>query len=302
MNIVNFGSLNIDHVYSVDHIATCGETIQAITCDLFPGGKGFNQSIALARSGKKIFHAGCVGKDGDSLLEYLCKNGVNVQYLAKAPLMSGHAIIQVDKHGQNSIMIYGGSNQSVTKEMVDHVLSAFQKGDILLLQNEISQVDYLIRKGHERGLSIAFNPAPFTPSILNYPLDQLDYLFVNEIEAAYIAQEVLDTPMDVVADTLEKRFPNVTTVITMGKEGAFLLQRGEKIFQPSYPTETVDTTGAGDTFIGYFLGAVSNHIPYKAAMQYAAAAASLTVSRKGAAPSIPYFDEVDAFLLQKQIR
>ena len=298
MNIVNFGSLNIDHVYSVDHIATCGETIQASACDLFPGGKGFNQSIALARSGQKIFHAGCVGKDGDSLLEYLCKDGVNVQYLAKAPLMSGHAIIQVDKHGQNSIMIYGGSNQSVTKEMVDHVLSAFQEGDILLLQNEISQVDYLIKKGREKGLSIAFNPAPFTPSILDYPLDQLDYLFVNEIEAAYIAQ-ALDSPMDVVAGTLEKQFPHVTIVITMGKEGAFLLQGGEKIFQPSYPTETVDTTGAGDTFIGYFLGVVCNYSSCKTAMRYAAAAASLAVSRRGAAPSIPYLNEVDAFLLQK---
>lgn len=291
MNIINFGSLNIDYVYSVDHIVREGETVETSGRALFPGGKGLNQSVALARAGTPVFHAGCIGEDGTYLTDYLQENGVDVSHVSKESCATGHAIIQVDKAGQNSIFLYGGSNQAVTEAHIDRTLAQFRPGDILLLQNEISGVGYLIRRASELGLTIAFNPAPFTPEILEYPLEKLDYLFLNEIEAACVAGDP-DGTIEQSAAELERKYPEVTIIITMGKDGSVLLHRGERIYQKAFHVEAVDTTGAGDTFVGYFLSSVLNGFSLQETLVCATAASALAVSREGAAPSIPYFEEV----------
>ena len=150
IKILNFGSCNIDYVYSIDHIVKAGETETTHKMSVFPGGKGLNQSIAAARAGVKIYHAGCVGCDGDILTKILAESGADISYIKRTPEKNGHAIIQVSKEGENSIFLFPGSNELITEDYIDNVLSGFGKGDILLLQNEISNVDYIAEKAHKR--------------------------------------------------------------------------------------------------------------------------------------------------------
>ena len=137
MKVLNFGSLNLDYVYQVDHIIIPGETQATKSRNTFCGGKGLNQSIALAKAGIPVYHAGQIGEEGDILLETCKANGVNTEFIKKVPGPSGHTVIQVDKNGQNSILLFGGSNRSITREFVDEVFANFEKDDILLLQNEV---------------------------------------------------------------------------------------------------------------------------------------------------------------------
>jgi ribokinase len=182
MKILNFGSLNIDYVYSVDHFVEPGETILANDLKTFCGGKGLNQSIAIARAGGEIYHAGCVGQDGQILLDKLNDHGVNTQYINMLPGPSGHAIIQVNRNGQNCIFLFGGANQKITKAFIDQVLANFEKGDILLLQNEINHMPYIMGEAHKKGLDIALNPSPISRSLVKYPLQFVKYFILNEIE------------------------------------------------------------------------------------------------------------------------
>ena len=150
MKVLNFGSLNLDYVYQVESILIPGETQASKDRKTFCGGKGLNQSIALAKAGIPVFHAGMIGEEGDILLETCRENGVNTDFIRKIQGPGGHTVIQVDKNGQNCILLFGGSNRSITREFVDEVLSAFEKGDILLLQNEINELDYIIDQAYEK--------------------------------------------------------------------------------------------------------------------------------------------------------
>lgn len=153
MKVLNYGSLNIDYVYSVDHIAQIGETILSDSLKTFCGGKGLNQSIALAKAGVAVNHAGLIGEDGDILLDICKEYGVDTTYIKKVPAQGGHTIIQVDKEGRNNIILYGGTNQMQSREYIDKVLSDFTAGDYLLLQNEINQLDYIIDKAYEKEMT-----------------------------------------------------------------------------------------------------------------------------------------------------
>ena len=165
MRILNFGSLNIDYVYRVNEIVRPGETISASVRDRFCGGKGLNQSTALARAGAKVCHAGMTGHDGVFMIDALKDSGVDTRYIVMSESESGHAVIQVDKEGQNSIIIYPGANRQITEQMIDRVLEGFEEDDWVLLQNEINNTGYIIDKAYEKGLKIAFNPSPIDDSI-----------------------------------------------------------------------------------------------------------------------------------------
>ena len=134
MKILNFGSCNIDYVYSLDHIVRVGETETTNKLEIFPGGKGLNQSIAASKAGVKVYHAGCVGYDGNLLTDILSENGIDISYLRKTPEKIGHAVIQVSNKGENSIFLYPGSNEMVSEDYIDDVLENFDSGDIILLQ------------------------------------------------------------------------------------------------------------------------------------------------------------------------
>ena len=286
MNILNFGSLNIDLVYQVEHIARPGETIASSSHQVFAGGKGANQSAALARAGARVFHAGQVGPDGQWLVDKLAGLGVDVQQIRVGDVPTGHAIIQVDRHGQNSIVLFAGANARIDRGAIDTALSHFDRGDILLLQNEINDIAYIITSASERGLTICLNPAPFGPEVRAYPLELVDVLIVNETEATGL----------VGASTLAALAalcPHAQIALTLGAAGVQYRSSTEEFHLPAPQVEAIDTTGAGDTFIGYFLQGLTADMTAQDAMARAMQAAALCVTRPGAMDSIPAADEID---------
>lgn len=289
MKILNFGSCNIDYVYSLEHIVNPGETEKTSAMNIFPGGKGLNQSIAVARAGGKIYHAGCIGEDGDMLRELLAENGVDVSYLKKVDTKNGHAIIQVSADGENSIFLFSGSNASVTHGFIDSVLNNFGVGDILLLQNEISNVPYIIEAAYRRGMSIIFNPSPINEKIAEIDFSMLSYIILNTVEAREISG----------AETVEEglrffksSYPDLKLVLTLGKKGCVYTDFINEIYQPAFCVKAVDTTGAGDTFAGYFVAELARGADCADILKTASAASAIAVSREGAAPSIPTKTEV----------
>ena len=289
MKILNFGSCNIDYVYSLDHIVNVGETETTYKMEVFPGGKGLNQSIAVAKAGAKIYHAGCVGYDGGMLTDILQCNGVDITYLKTVDAKNGHAVIQVSSKGENSIFLYPGSNEMITKDYIDAVLENFDKGDILILQNEINYVDYIVKKAYETGMCIILNPSPFNEKICKVNFDMLSYLVINEVELIGISG--CSEPEEGLL-YLKKRYPSLKIILTLGENGSVLFDGKQEFWQPAYKVNVVDTTSAGDTFLGYFVAELSKGTEYSQILKIASAASAITVSRKGAAPSIPNKDEL----------
>ncbi len=296
MKILNYGSLNIDHVYHVPHFVRPGETLSSLDMQLFAGGKGLNQSIALARAGADVWHAGAIGKDGGMLSGILKDSNVNTGCLKIRDVPTGHAIIQIDENGQNCILLYGGANQTMNRLEIEEVLSHFEEGDILLLQNEINELGTIMELAFRRGLKIYLNPSPMNEIIHELPLSYVDCFLLNEVEAADICGVGEDEALAVLHD----RFPKAELVLTLGSKGAVCMT-GERVFhQDSFPVEAVDTTAAGDTFTGFYISAVASGKDTALALREAAAAAAIAVSRAGAAPSIQVYDEMAAFLKQMQ--
>ena len=297
MKVLNFGSLNIDYVYSVDRFVRAGETISSNGLQLFCGGKGLNQSVAFARSGAETYHAGCIGKDGGMLTDMLKGAGANVQFVRTLEdTASGHAIIQVSKSGENCIMLHGGANQRMDNAFVDEVLSHFGPGDLLMLQNEINNLDYIIRSAKARGMLIVLNPSPFNERITALDLSLLDAIIVNETEGNEISGE---SEPDAILAALLARYPRMKIVLTLGKEGAIYADATRRASCPILSMPVQDTTAAGDTFTGYFFSALLGGKSPEEALKTATAASALAVSRMGAAPSIPTADEVQALLAER---
>ena len=292
MKVLNFGSLNLDYVYDVDHFVREGETLSSTDMNVFCGGKGLNQSVALAKAGVKVYHAGAVGSaDGEMLTDALSNVGVDISYIRRYDMPSGHAIIQENKSGNNCILLYGGANQNIDKEFIKDVLKDFDKGDILLLQNEISNLSFIVDEAFAKGIRIVLNPSPINESIFECDLKKISYLILNEIEAADILSVEYKSKDDLI-EKLTKSFPDTGLVLTLGEEGSVYVDKDCKIYQGIYPTEVVDTTAAGDTFTGYFIAGLVEGMDIKSALRQASKAASITVSKKGASPSIPFVKEV----------
>lgn len=289
MKILNFGSLNMDFVYSLDHIVSPGETLTSRGFDTFPGGKGLNQSIAAARGGAKIFHAGCIGTDGELLKDILDKSGADTSYIKKAECKNGHAIIQVDAAGQNSIFVFPGANEAVSKEYVDRVLKDFEKDDIILLQNEISNVDYITDLAYRKEMCIIFNPSPYNEKIDKIDFNKLSYIILNEVEAKEVSGE--DDPRESI-ECILKKYPNLKVLMTLGSKGCVYADKGIRVSQSAFEVETVDTTAAGDTFTGYFVAELAKGTMIEEALKIASAASAVAVSKEGAEPSIPQRDEI----------
>lgn len=274
MKVLNFGSLNLDYVYQVNSILIPGETQASTDRKIFCGGKGLNQSIALAKAGVPVYHAGLIGDGGEILLE-------------SGPC--GHTVIQVDQNGQNCILLYGGANQSITKEFVDEVLSHFDKGDMLLLQNEISELDYIIEKASEKEMQIILNPSPYNNKLDKCDLNKISLFLVNEIEGEQITGE---KEPDEILKKFSQMYPDASVVLTLGGDGAVYQDKKGIYRQGIFPVKAVDTTAAGDTFTGYFLASVLEKMSPEECLRMAAKASSIAVSRLGAAASVPMRNEV----------
>lgn len=289
MKILNFGSLNMDFVYSLDHIVSPGETLTSHGFDTFPGGKGLNQSIAAARAGTKIFHAGCIGTEGDLLKDILKKSGADISYIKKAECKNGHAIIQVDAAGQNSIFVFPGANEAISKEYVDRVLKDFEKGDIILLQNEISNVDYITDLAYNKEMCIIFNPSPYNEKIDKIDFNKLSYIILNEVEAKEVSGEA--DPRESIEYIL-KKYPNLKVLMTLGSKGCVYADKDIRVRQSAFEVDTVDTTAAGDTFTGYFVAELAKGTRIEETLKIASAASAVAVAKEGAEPSIPHRGEV----------
>jgi ribokinase len=290
MRILNFGSLNIDYVYAVDSIVKPGETIKGLERNVYCGGKGLNQSIALANAAADVYHAGVIGEDGGMLLDALHAAGVNTDAIKTVAGSSSHTFIQVDRNGQNSILFFAGDNLKIEEEFILETLNKFEPGDYLLLQNEIGNIPLIIKHASNKGMKIVFNPSPINNEVTAYPLELIDIFILNEIEGSMLTGE---TSPDQIINSMRKTYMNARTVLTLGENGAMYGYKGQVVFQPAFQARVVDTTAAGDTFTGYFLAAYLRQKSVQDALKLAAKAAAIAVSRYGAAPSIPNLAEVE---------
>lgn len=289
MKIYNLGSLNIDYVYTVEHFVKAGETLSSQKMDIFPGGKGLNQSVALARAGADVVHGAVVGNDGMFLVETLRESGVNTDRIKLTDGKTGHAIIQVDRSGQNCILLYAGTNHSIDRQYAEAFLTDAEAEDILLLQNEINCLDIIFEIAHEKQMQIAFNPSPFKSDILKLPLSYVKWWFCNEVEG----EELFGSNVpEEITENFIKQYPESNLILTLGKEGSLFKNAEMLVKQPIYKAEAVDTTAAGDTFTGYFITAVAKGESIENALKIASKASAVTVSRKGASVSIPCISEL----------
>ena len=293
MKILCYGSLNVDHVYGVDHFVRGGETIPSLSMELFCGGKGLNQSVALAKAGAAVCHAGCVGQGGGMLRQTLESYGVDTAYLKETETLQGNAVIQVDRSGQNCILLYGGSNRRLTEAQISETIARFSPGDWLILQNETNLLPELVDAGFAKGMRVVLNPSPYNESIAQVDLSKVSWLLVNEVEAKQCSGT--DEPEKVWA-YLHERYPSLSLLVTLGGDGSAAFTGTERVRQAAFPVKAVDTTAAGDTFTGYFIAGLMEKRPLAECLRRASMAAAVSVTRPGAAPSIPEKEEVERLL------
>lgn len=291
--------MNLDYVYAVDHFVMPGETLSADQQKVVCGGKGLNQSVALARAGAEIYHAGCVGQGGEMLLALLRESGVNTDYVRTVDEIQGNAMIQVNKEGQNCILLFGGSNQCITKEQIRETLAGFSEGDYLVLQNEVNDVAEMVEQAYQKGMKVVLNPSPYNDKLSGVDYSKITWLLVNEIEAMQISGS---SDPENAWEILHQKYPELSVVLTLGKDGSICYSKDQVIRQEAMKVEAVDTTAAGDTFTGYFLASVMEGRELAACMERATIASGISVTREGAAPSIPSSDEVYRAILQEVMK
>ena len=284
MKILNFGSINKDFFYSVDDFVKPGETISSSRYNVKIGGKGLNQSVGISKAGQKIYHAGIINKDDTFILDKLKKWNINCENIVLGDNPTGHAIIQVDKNGENSIIIHGGANHDFDIKFIKSVLSKFDSGDILVLQNEINNIKEIIDRAHHKKMKIVFNPAPFNNEILSYDLNKISTLILNQTEGEALSKE---KKPDGILKVLNSKFNNTEIILTLGEKGSLYSFKDELLKIKAHKVDTIDTTGAGDTFIGYYVAGIASEISKKNNLNRASEAAAISTTKLGGAESIP---------------
>jgi len=299
VRVFNFGSINIDYVYRVARFVQPGETLASESLDIILGGKGANQSVALARAGVDVVHLGRLGKSDQWALDALSQFGVRTNSIELLDGPSGHAIIQVDADGENAIVLHGGANQSFDAATLEKLLQNAKAGDWLLIQNECNALSEAFAIAAKMQLNVAFNPAPMNAQVDQLPLEQCRVLILNEVEATQLAgvdlngEAVQDTPL---ISALQRRYPDAIIALTLGGKGATILQHNESISVDAPMVKVVDTTGAGDTFVGYFLAGIISGLTAEQAARRACAAGALAVTIAGATPGIPELNAVNELI------
>lgn len=284
MAVYNLGSINIDHVYRVPHLPAPGETLSALDYAQGLGGKGANQSVAAARAGAMCHHIGAIGPNSDWVLAEMQAYGIDLRYVSVLPVATGHAIINVDPQAENNIVIFPGANRALTADMAAAALAGAGPADSLLLQNETSAQAEAAAIAAARGMRVVYSAAPFDIGAVRAVLPHVSLLVMNEIEAEQLR-------------SAQGALPQIDCIITKGAQGAeWISAASEPLFMPAFKVNPVDTTGAGDTFIGTLAAALDLGLPREAAMRRASATSALQVTRQGAAQAIPTAAEVEAFL------
>ncbi len=284
--ILNFGSINIDHVYQVDHFVQPGETLSSLAYSKGLGGKGLNQTVAMQRAGANVMHVGHVGVDDVWLLQELTALGLNMGAIVGVNEATGHAIIQVNREGENCILLHAGANHCMS-EMEINALLGDAEVEWVLLQNETNAIDTIMRAAHAHGKKIMFNPAPCHAGLAALPLAHVHTLVVNEVEAMQLSgEENIERALDVLCTKCDN------VVLTLGGEGVRYAGEVGTFTVAAQKVEVVDTTAAGDTFIGYYLASMAAGMTVEQALIRATKAAAITVTRLGAVSAIPVASEV----------
>jgi len=285
--IFNLGSINIDHVYRVPHFPKPGETLLSDSYIKGLGGKGANQSIAIARAGGQVAHIGAIGEDALWARDILAEAGVGVAEIAVLDSPTGHAIINVDNSRENCITLFAGANIQVSEGQISAALAAAKPGDWLLLQNEVNSGVFAAKLARAKGLKVAYVAAPFEARKVREMLPYVDLLSVNQGEAAEVCAAL---------GVSEDEIPVEKLLVTRGGEGISYRDGGHSFTQPVFPVTPADTTGAGDTFTGYFLAELDAGKAPQEALRMAAAAAAIQITRIGASAAIPLREEVSGFI------
>lgn len=303
--IAVLGSINVDTTYHMDRFPEPGETLQANDKSSAPGGKGANQSVACARSGAKTYHIGMVGADqeGQFMRESMQEDGIDTRFVGIDKMHgTGTAMITLDANGQNDIMVYGGANQSMTTDVLKGTDELFKDIDFIITQFETPQKvsAEAFKRAKANGVTTILNPAPakeIDPELLKYT----DVIAPNETESALLTGiEITDEDSMIKTAEYFKNKGVDNLLITLGSKGVFYSTPNDHGLVPAFKVKPVDTTAAGDTFIGALASQLKTDLSNIAdALVYAQRASSLTVQKMGAAPSIPTYDEVKAALAEK---
>ncbi|MBC3934712.1 ribokinase [Undibacterium rugosum] len=295
------GSVNMDLVFRTPRMPAVGETLHGHEFRQIPGGKGANQAVAAARQGADVRFIGAVGDDGfgDFSQQSLSSDGITLTHLSRIPgVATGVAGILVEDNGSNSIVLAAGANASLTPAHIDAAASDIRNAQILLCQLEtpLDTVTHAIATAHAAGVKVILNPAPaqdLSPALLA----QVDYLILNETEAAQLSGVLVTDTVSAQAASEKLLAMGVGQVLlTMGGHGAQITQAGQSQFIPAIRVDVVDTTAAGDTFVGAFAVGIANGLSLLEASQEAQYTAALTVTKLGAQTSIPKRAEVVAFM------
>ena len=282
MTVYNLGSINIDHIYTMPHLVRAGETLAATSTQSALGGKGANQSIAIARAGGQVRHGGMINPQDQHWLEGLIDAGVDVSCVIHGTHPTGHAIVAVDDDtGENQIILSPSSNAHIPDHVVADLLADATSSDWALAQNETNQTAAFLNAAKAKGLSICYSAAPFLAEITAGLLPLVDLLIVNEGEY-----------QDLKAHLGHDHFGLDHLIITKGADGADYQGLDGQFHVTAPKVKAIDTTGAGDTYLGYVLAGLANGKSVKDAMEIAAKAAAIQVTRLGASTAIPGIDDV----------
>lgn len=296
--ILVVGSLNADLVIRVSRFPNAGETIQGSDLLTFPGGKGANQAVAAARLGERVTMIGRVGQDtlGEYLLDCMNANQIDTRLIQRDAAATGTAIILLDEQGENRIVLSPGANGHITPSDLESV--SFADFDLLLLQLEIPTETVLsaAQNAHQAGVRVILNPAPARP-LPEGLLPNVDFLIPNESELSHLTGlPITDISSAQAAARQFLRQGVQTVIVTLGEQGALIVQPNESHHIPAFPVQVVDTTAAGDAFIGGLVSALQRNFPLEEAVRFANACGALATTRLGAQPSLPTWEEVMAFL------
>ncbi len=291
MTIFNLGSINIDYTYQIPHLPRAGETLTSTHFSYAIGGKGLNQSLSLIKAGADVTHIGAVNPQDTWILKEMSENNLRTDHVQHVSAPTGHAIIYVNSHGENQIILHPGANHSIDINDAQETLMDKEPSDWALLQNETTGALEFAKAARALFIPLAYNAAPFLPKVTVALIPYCDILIVNHHEATEIAKE-----LQVDRERLSAKLLNIRhLIITDGANGVTYQGEEGTLHQPAFPVEVKDTTGAGDCFCGFFMAEVSQKKPFKDALRMASAAAALHVTKHGAASS-PSRAEVEAFL------
>ncbi|MDO7786050.1 ribokinase [Desulforamulus aquiferis] len=290
--VLVIGSINMDLVSYSDRIPSLGETILGNRFAMVPGGKGANQALAAARLGASVSMLGAAGKDsyGEQLLQHLNNNGVDISRVKRADTSTGVALINVDARGNNQIVVIPGANNELAPEDLLQNREIFEACDVVVLQMEIpmATIGQAIELASGYGKLVVLNPAP-AHEIPEAWLSKIDYLVPNEHEADLLGHVKDDFYFSI------RRHLKKSLVITQGAKGVSFSEGKTIVFIPALKVQAVDTTAAGDAFIGGFSVALAEDRSMEEAIKFASAAAAISVTREGAQTSLPYRKEVEEF-------